>query len=87
MRREATRTVLIGLGKMGMSHLAILNAHPDVDLVAVCDSSDYVLDILSKYTGVKTYSNYRKMLEQGETGCGPGGDTIEVSRRNGPGGA
>jgi predicted dehydrogenase len=58
------RTVLIGLGKMGISHQAIINAHPDIDLVAVCDTSDYLLDILSKYATVKTYTDYRKMLAQ-----------------------
>ncbi|UWZ86124.1 Gfo/Idh/MocA family protein [Occallatibacter riparius] len=58
------RTVLIGLGKMGISHQAIINAHPDIDLVAVCDTSDYVLDMLSKYAKVKTYTDYKKMLVQ-----------------------
>lgn len=53
---------LIGLGKMGLSHQAIINAHPDVDLVAVCDTTDYVLDILGKYTGIRTYSDYNKLL-------------------------
>lgn len=30
---------IIGLGKMGISHASIVGAHPDVDLVAVCDTS------------------------------------------------
>jgi len=50
------RAGLVGLGKMGLSHLSILNAHPEVDVVAVCDSSQYVLDVLAKYTSIKTYS-------------------------------
>ena len=29
------RTAMVGLGKMGLSHLAILRAHPELDLVAV----------------------------------------------------
>lgn len=58
------RAGLIGLGKMGISHHAILNAHPEVDLVAVCDSSQYVLDVLNKYTGITTYSDYRKMIAE-----------------------
>ena len=33
---------VIGLGKMGISHCAILNAHPDVDLVGVCDTSKFL---------------------------------------------
>jgi predicted dehydrogenase len=58
------RAVLIGLGKMGLSHQAIINAHPDIDLVAVCDTTEYLLDILAKYAKVKTYTDYRKMLAQ-----------------------
>lgn len=58
------RAVLIGLGKMGLSHQAIINAHPDIDLVGVCDTTAYLLDILSKYAKVKTYSDYKKMLSE-----------------------
>ena len=56
------RIALIGLGKMGLSHLAILRSHPDVELVAVCDTSGYVLDALTKYAGITTHSDYRQML-------------------------
>jgi predicted dehydrogenase len=58
------RAALIGLGKMGMSHLAIINSHPDVDLVAVCDSTAYILDVLSKYTRVRCYTDYLKLLNE-----------------------
>ena len=54
---------LIGLGKMGISHLAIVNAHPDVNLIGVCDTSSYVRGVLGKYTGIKTYSDYQSMLD------------------------
>lgn len=33
-----------GLGKMGLSHAAIVGAHPSVDLVAVCDTSSLILE-------------------------------------------
>jgi scyllo-inositol 2-dehydrogenase (NADP+) len=52
------KAALIGLGKMGISHQAIITAHPDVKLVAVCDAASYVLALMEKYTGVKTYSDY-----------------------------
>src|SRR3954467_6280850 len=55
---------IVGLGKMGLSHQAIVNAHPDVDLVAMCDASGYVLGVLEKYTGVKAYSDYETMLDE-----------------------
>jgi predicted dehydrogenase len=58
------RLAVVGLGKMGLSHHALINAHPDVELAAVCDSSRYVLSVLSKYTEVATYSDYERMLRE-----------------------
>lgn len=58
------RVGIVGLGKMGLSHHAIFNAHPDVEVAGVCDSSRYVLSVLGKYTGVATYSDYQAMLDQ-----------------------
>jgi scyllo-inositol 2-dehydrogenase (NADP+) len=55
---------IIGLGKMGLSHQSIANAHPEIQLAAVCDTSTYVLDVLSKYTGVTTYPDYKKMFAE-----------------------
>ncbi len=57
------RAALVGLGKMGISHLAIVKTRPDVQLVAVCDSTPYVLGVLNKYTGVRCYANYRELLD------------------------
>ena len=55
---------MVGLGKMGLSHLAILRAHPELDLVAGCDSTAYLTDILTKYSGLKCYDDFDRMLEQ-----------------------
>jgi predicted dehydrogenase len=57
---------VVGLGKMGLSHVAIVNAQPDVELAAVCDASGYLLDVLKKYTGVAAYSDYNSMLRERE---------------------
>jgi predicted dehydrogenase len=57
------RTGIIGLGKMGISHAAILGAHPDVDLVAVCDSSSLVIDAFKKYSRFETFTEYQKMID------------------------
>ena len=56
------KLAVVGLGKMGVSHLAIANAHPEVEVAAVCDSSSYVLGVLKKYTGMPAYGNYEAML-------------------------
>jgi predicted dehydrogenase len=49
---------------MGISHLAIARSHPEAELVAVCDTTGYVLDVLAKYTGIKVYSDYQKMMAE-----------------------
>lgn len=58
------RTAIVGLGKMGLSHLAILRTHPDLDVVGVCDSAGYLRDILAKYTGLDCYDDFDRMLTQ-----------------------
>jgi predicted dehydrogenase len=63
------RAGIVGLGKMGLSHQSMVNAHPDLKLVAVCDTSAYMLEVLAKYTGVKTYSDYAEMLAQEQLDC------------------
>lgn len=55
---------VVGLGKMGLSHLAMIKAHPDVRLVGVCDSTRYVLDVLAKYTAVPVYTDLSRMLDE-----------------------
>lgn len=57
---------VVGLGKMGLSHLAVVNAHLDVEVAGVCDASGYLLDVLTKYTGVTGYSDYAAMLGECE---------------------
>lgn len=54
---------VVGLGKMGLSHLAMIRAHPDVEVIAVVDSSAYLTDVLSKYTGLTTHSDFDTMLD------------------------
>jgi len=54
---------IIGLGKMGISHAAIVGPHKEVDLVAVCDTSSLVLEGFRKFTGVRVYDDYRKIID------------------------
>jgi scyllo-inositol 2-dehydrogenase (NADP+) len=63
------KAAIVGLGKMGLSHLSIVNTHPEIQLRCVCDTSRYVLDVLEKYTGIKTYSDFRKMLQAEQLDC------------------
>ena len=56
------KVALIGAGKMGISHLAILGAHPDVEVVAVVDHSKLITDVLKKYTKFRCFDDHKKML-------------------------
>lgn len=54
----------IGFGRMGITHFSILNSHPSVDIAAVCDQSNAMLNVLKKHVDIGTYSDYRKMLNE-----------------------
>lgn len=56
------KVALIGAGKMGISHLAILGAHPDVQIVGVVDTSSIVTDALKKYSGFRCFSDHKSLL-------------------------
>ena len=58
------KVALIGAGKMGISHLSILGAHPNVEVVGVCDTSKMVNDFLSKYGKFNCFTDYQKMIDE-----------------------
>lgn len=58
------KVALIGAGKMGISHLSILGAHPSVDVVGVCDTSKVVNDFLSRYGKFNCFTDYQKMVDE-----------------------
>jgi predicted dehydrogenase len=56
--------VVIGFGRMGLTHFSILNTHPEVKFTAVCDSSKFILNNMQKFAGVNIYENYVKMINK-----------------------
>lgn len=60
------RVGVVGLGKMGLSHQAMIRVHPDVTMAAVCDSSTYLLDVLARHTGAPTWSSFDRMLVEAD---------------------
>jgi predicted dehydrogenase len=58
-----TNVALIGAGKMGVSHLSILSAHPDVKIVGISDTSKMILDVFKKYSSYPCFTDYEQMLE------------------------
>ena len=63
------RAGIIGLGKMGVSHCSIINAHPDATLVAVCDTSKFVLSAIRKHSGFECFTDYNEMIDKGHLDC------------------
>ena len=58
------RVAIVGLGKMGLSHLAILRAHPNIELVAACDGLGYLTGVLERYAALKCYNDFDEMLRK-----------------------
>ena len=68
-------------GQDGLSHHAIVSAHPEVQVVAACDTTAYLTDVLTKYTGLKCYADLDRMLAERATGCGGDRHAVEAACR------
>ena len=62
---QTIKIAVVGLGKMGLSHFAMVNAHPSADTIA-CDGSGFLVDILSKNIATPIHKDYEKMLAEEE---------------------
>lgn len=57
------RTALIGAGKMGISHLSILGAHPYVQIVGVAENTHLIKDFLQKFSSFPVFNDYNEMIK------------------------
>lgn len=57
------RIAVVGLGKMGLSHFAMVNAHPAAETVA-CDGAGFMVDVLSKNIAAPIHKDYDRMLAE-----------------------
>ena len=55
---------IVGFGRMGLTHFSILNNHPDVNFVSVCDSSSLMLKNIKRFMGIETFSDYKSMIDK-----------------------
>jgi predicted dehydrogenase len=60
------RIAVIGLGKMGLSHLAIANGLSGIEVVAIVDSTPLVGTALSKITGIRHMTSAAHALKLDE---------------------
>jgi predicted dehydrogenase len=63
------KAAIVGLGRMGVSHCAIVNAHPDVEVAAICEPSGFVTAAVEKHAGLSCHKEYRKMIASVELDC------------------
>ncbi len=54
---------IVGFGRMGLTHFSILNNHPEVNFVAVCDASNLMRKNIGKFMGLETFDDYRTMFD------------------------
>lgn len=64
---------IVGLGKMGISHLAIANAVEGIDVVAVCDSSTLLGEMVQRYCKLPYEPDYNRLLDR------PGLDAVIIA--------
>ena len=63
---DKVRIGVIGLGIMGDQYVRIYDAHPLATVTAICTRNQTKLDETGQKYGIKsTYTDYRKMLEEG----------------------
>ncbi len=56
------KVAVIGLGKMGLSHLAMINALDDFEVVAVCDPAPLVGGVIEKYGRLRHLPDFDAVL-------------------------
>lgn len=61
---NAGNVAIVGLGKMGVSHLAIANAIPQVQVTSVCDSSALLGQMVEKYCGISFVGDYDELIRR-----------------------
>jgi predicted dehydrogenase len=59
--KSTVRIAVVGLGKMGLSHFAMVNAHPATTTIA-CEGSKFLADVMSKNTTTPVFRDYEAML-------------------------
>mgnify|MGYP000356632394 CR=1 FL=1 len=61
------RIGIIGLGKMGMLHAAIVNSLPEAELVAIAEPTEFIKSALQVLTpDIQVYQDYREMITKSD---------------------
>jgi len=65
--KDVVKFAVVGLGNIGSRHLAVLEAYPHAEIVAICDvEPEKCARYVALYSGIPVFSNYADMLAQTE---------------------
>ena len=64
MEQSKIKIGIIGAGRMGITHYAIINSHPDVQVESIADPSGLVTTIMNKYLSAKTFKDYNTLFSE-----------------------
>ena len=54
---------IVGMGRMGITHYSIINAHENVKIISVADTTSVIVSMLKKYlSGVDVYKDYKDLI-------------------------
>jgi len=56
--------VVIGFGRMGITHFAILNSRSDLQISAICDPSGFLRSNVQRNMSVHTEKDYRRAIDE-----------------------
>ncbi len=65
MEEKKIKFAIVGCGSIGKRHIAVLEAEPNAELVAICDlDEEKCIQLSDLYYGIKYYTQFDKMLEE-----------------------
>ena len=63
--RKKVKFAIVGCGSIGKRHIAVVDAEPNAELVAICDIDEKkCIELSSLYDNVKYYTDYATMLKE-----------------------
>tara|TARA_Y100000996_G_scaffold74717_1_gene50323 strand:- start:1209 stop:2228 length:1020 start_codon:yes stop_codon:yes gene_type:complete len=80
--KKILKTVVVGFGKLGLLHLSQFSAHPNVEVIGICENEKIMNKLLSKnFNGLKIFNDYKSLLNlelDFITVCTPTGSHFEI---------
>ncbi len=65
MKKRKIKFAVVGCGSIGKRHIAVLDAEPEAEIVAICDLDEKkCLEQSQLYQNIPYYTSYEKMIEQ-----------------------